>query len=320
MPINLKTAFLFPGQGSQQAGMLHILPGQNSIVAKVFEEAESVLNKHVYTLDGMKELSSTVNVQLCLLIAGVISARRLLATGVTADFVAGHSVGAFGAAVISGVITFRQALALVHHRSRLMEEAFPQDYGMAALVGFTQSRLKPFLEAHNAQYPPVFLANINAADQLVLSGRTDSLKVLIEELSRAGIQKTKILNVTVPSHCELLASASAALKEQMESMQFCEPAIPYASNSTGRLLKTAEAIRKDLWLSLSVMVKWYDAITLIYESGARIFIEMNPPGVLEKIAASTFPDAKALSANESQIESFGLLWNHYQGNEKITKH
>src|SRR5476651_740436 len=259
----MKTAFLFPGQGSQQPGMLHMLPIQHPVVAEVFEEAGLVLNRSVYSLDGVKALTSTINVQLCLLIAGVITARRLMTKGIKTDFVAGHSVGAFSAAVICGVITFKQAVSLVYNRARLMENAFPDDYGMAALVGFTQSRLKPYLENHNAGHSPVFFANINAADQMVVAGRIGSMELMMQELRKAGIQKAKLLNVSVPSHCELLAGVSEALRQLMEPFPFNEPSIPYASNSTGRLLKTAEAIRKDLWLSVSATVKWFDATTLI---------------------------------------------------------
>ena len=171
----MKTAFLFPGQGSQQPGMLHLLPVQHPVVAEVFEDADSVLGCSVYSLDGVKALSSTINVQLCLLITGVITARRLVTEGIKIDFVAGHSVGAFSAAVTGDVITFKQAVGLVYDRARHMENSFPDSYGMAALVGFTQSRLKPYLENHNAVHSPIFLANINAADQMVVAGRTDSI-------------------------------------------------------------------------------------------------------------------------------------------------
>jgi len=314
----MKTALLFPGQGSQQPGMLQLLPAQHPVVADVFEVAESVLNCSVYSLDSAMAFSSTVNVQLCLLIAGVIAARRLIAQGIKPDFVAGHSVGAFAAAVINGVISFKQAIGLVNSRASLMENAFPKHYGMAALVGFTQSRLKPYLEKHNNAHSTIFLANINAADQMVVAGRTDSIDLLIQELKKAGIQKAKFLNVSVPSHCQLLAGVSEALKQQMETLPFNEPTIPYASNSTGRLLKTGDAIKKDLWLSISTTVKWFDATTLIYESGARLFIEMEPSGVLAKIAAATFPDATVWNVNETQIDHLGIAWNNYQNKESNT--
>lgn len=307
----IKTAFLFPGQGSQQPGMLDQFSADADF-APVFSAAESILHKKISAIDTPAGLSSTINVQMSLLLAGVASAKKLLAKGVRADFVAGHSVGAFAAAVISEVITFEQALNLVYNRARLMEEAFPTGYGMAALVGFTQSRLAPYLEKHNQNQPTVYLSNINAADQLVVAGKTSSIEVLMEELQKSGIQKTKMLDVKVPSHCPLMSGVSDALKEQVESIGLKKPAIPYASNTTGRLLNDAEMIGRDLWQSISSPVKWDDATTLIYEKGARLFIEMEPSGVLAKIAASTFPDAETLTVNEGRADQLAAVWNKYQ--------
>ncbi|MCZ4225101.1 ACP S-malonyltransferase [Pedobacter rhodius] len=308
----MKTAFLFPGQSSQQPGMLSTLPVDNPEVAPFIQAAEHILGRKISTIDTDAALFSTVNVQLALLISGVISAKRILAGGVHADFVAGHSIGAFSAAVISGVIRFDQAIKLVDTRARLMEQAFPSGYGMAALLGFTQNRLLPYLEIHNKKHAAVYLSNINAKDQLVVSGELNSLTALIGELQKAGIQKTKILDVSVPSHCRLLSGISDVLKKQLGEMELKAPLIPFASNTTGRLLKTAEAISADLSASISSPVQWYDATTLIYEMGARIFVEMEPSGVLSKIATATFPEAKVISANEDQLSQLVDLWKIYQ--------
>jgi malonate decarboxylase epsilon subunit len=316
MSMMMKTAFLFPGQGSQKPGMLNDLASTDPYVVSLLSEAREVLKVEIVELDSMEKLASTINVQLCLLIAGVIAARRLLARGIKADFVAGHSVGAFGAAVISGVISFKQALNLVYNRAQLMESAYPANYGMAALVGFTANRLKPYLEHHNSSHATVYLSNINAADQLVIAGELSSIALLIEDLQKAGIQKAKILDVKVPSHCELMNGVSEALKLQLEGMDLKAPVIPVASNTTGRLLKTADVVSKDLWQSVSSPVKWYDATTLIYEQGARVFIEMAPSGVLAKIAETTFPEARILSVNESQINQLAILWNNYRQENK----
>lgn len=308
----MKTAFLFPGQGSQQPGMLSGLPYGDPEVGPLILAAENILQQKISSIDTSEALSSTVNVQLALLISGVISAKRLLSHGVIADFVAGHSIGSFSAAVVSGVISFEEAIKLVHTRAQLMEQAFPTGYGMAALVGFTKNRLIPYLEAHNKINSKVYLSNINAKDQLVVSGELQSLDSLISELQKAGIQKTKILDVRVPSHCKLLGGISDALKKQLGEIKLKTPLIPFASNTTGRLLKTADAVGTDLSSGISSPVEWYDATTLIYEMGTRIFIEMEPSGVLSKIAASTFPEAKVISLEEDRISQLAGLWKIYK--------
>jgi malonate decarboxylase epsilon subunit len=305
----MKTVFLFAGQGSQTEGMLHALPSEDPHVGEVFAESEEVLGAPVYSLDTKDKLSSTVYVQICLLIAGVISGRRLMAKGVRADFVAGHSVGAFSAAVVSGVLSFRQALMLVQRRGQLMQEAYPVGYGMAALVGFTEARLAGYLREHNRTHSRVYLANLNAIDQQVVAGQTESLQILVCGLQNAGLRKARLLNFSVPSHCELLKDVSAALQHEMTSLPFREPDVPYLSNHAARLVKTADKVRTDLWMSIAMPVKWYEGIRLLYESGARLFIEMEPSGVLTKIVHSSLPDVWALPMEKDNLESVLWTWD-----------
>jgi malonate decarboxylase epsilon subunit len=305
----MKTAFLFPGQGSQVEGMLHALPPDDPYVEEVFAESEEVLGTPVYTLDTEDKLSSTVYVQICLLIAGVISGRRLMAKGVRADFVAGHSIGAFSAAVVCGVLSFRQALVLVQSRGKLMQEAYPVGYGMAALVGFTEGRLTGYLREHNRTHSRVYLANLNAVDQQVVAGQTESLQILVCRLQNAGLRKARLLNLAVPSHCELLKDVSAALQHEMTSFPFKEPDVPYLSNHSARLVKTADKVRTDLWMSIAMPVRWYEGIRLLYESGARMFIEMEPSGVLTKIVHSSLPDVRALPMENDNLESVLWTWD-----------
>jgi malonate decarboxylase epsilon subunit len=308
----MKTVFLFPGQGSQKAGMLQALPMADPIVAQIFAEAEEQLGVPIASLDTAEKLASTQYVQLCLLITEVISAKQLLAAGVTITYVAGHSIGAFAAAVISGVLTFKQALQLVNLRGKLMQEAYPENYGMAAMVGFTESRLKKHLDVHNQTHSTLYLANINAVDQQVVAGETASLAILIQSLQKAGISRAKMLNMSVPSHCLLLDSVSAALKVAIDQMELQEPQIPYSSNHTGRLLRNADAIKADLYISVANTVKWYDATSLLYELGARCFIELEPSGVLSKIAEATFPEAIVLPVEQNGTGKVVWLWNNYQ--------
>lgn len=308
----MKTVLLFPGQGAQQVGMLHQFPLNDECVAEVFKEVEEVLSIPVYSLDTEEKLRSTIYVQLCLLIAGVISARRLISKGVKVDFVAGHSVGAFAAAVISGVLTFKQALQLVDTRGILMQEAYPKGYGMAAVIGFSASRLQTYIDLHNQKNTTVYLSNINSADQQVVAGATDSLNVLISSLQNAGARKAQLLNMAVPSHCELLADVAAALHRQISPLELGTLRIPYISNHTGRLLKNAEAVRTDLWKSVAATVKWYDGTSLLYELGARIFIEMEPAGVLAKMAETAFPEATVMRAETDKNDTLAWLWKNYQ--------
>ncbi len=304
----MKTVFLFPGQGSQHPRMLKDYSLTDSIVANIFSEAELVLGEPIKTLDTKERLASTVFAQICLLIAGVISARRLLSRGIKADYVAGHSVGAFAAAVIGGVLSFTDALKLVWDRGTLMEQAYPKGYGMLAVTGFQLPRLQQIVNQHNQHHSIVYLSNINAADQQVIAGEIVSLSALAGALESAGIQKAQLLNLSVPSHCPLMQGVSTALKDSVAGLKLNEPLIPYCSNYSGRILTTAETIGDDLWKSVASTVKWFDATTLIYESGVRAFIEVSPSGVLSKIAASSFPEARIMSMDSQNLDTVSWLW------------
>ena len=301
----MKTVFLFPGQGSQKTGMLD---GFSS--SSFYTDVKEILGQNLQSLDSEENLHSTVYAQLCLLIAGVLSARQLQAKGIRPDFVAGHSVGAFSAAVISGVLSFKNALSLVHTRGMLMEQAYPHGYGMAALTGISEPALRTALNIFNRSHETIYLSNVNAAGQQVVAGRLTDLQELIRQMEDMGIRKAQLLHVAVPSHCPLLNNVADKLKAQLQQLELNEPSIPYASNHNGRVLKTIDTIKEDLYKSVATTVRWYDATSLIYELGGRIFIEMDPSGVLAKIATSTFPAAKILTAEDPDTTAW--LWNAYQ--------
>jgi malonate decarboxylase epsilon subunit len=308
----MKTVFLFPGQGSQRAEMLDGFSSADAIASEAYTDVKEILGEIAGDLDSEQRLQSTVYTQLCLLIASVISARQLQAKGITPDFVAGHSVGAFSAAVICGVLSFKQALSLVHTRGLLMEQAYPQGYGMAALTGISEPALHNVLTGFNHHHETIYLSNVNAADQQVVAGRLSDLQQLITQLETSGIRKAQLLHVAVPSHCPLLNNVAGRLEQLLGQLRLREPSIPYASNHTGRVLRTSDAIRADLARSVAATLRWYDATSLIYELGARIFIEMEPSGVLAKIAASTFPEAKVLPLTVGEMETTVWLWKSYQ--------
>lgn len=141
----MSVVFLFTGQGSQQIGMFHQLP-DHPVIEETFHEASEVLKEDIYTLDSEKALSSTVAVQLALLISGVATARALEAEGAAPDLVAGNSVGAFSAAVIANVLEFKDALQFVKLRAILMENAYPKGYGMGVVVGLNERRLSGIIQ------------------------------------------------------------------------------------------------------------------------------------------------------------------------------
>jgi malonate decarboxylase epsilon subunit len=170
----MSIAYLFPGQGAQRPGFLHRLP-KHPAVSATLGEAAAVLGMQVLSLDDAAALASTVAVQLGVLIAGVAISRALAQEGLQIDAAAGLSVGAFGAAVACEALSFADALPLVKLRGECMQRAYPRGFGMAAIVGLQEPHVAAIVEQIGGAGAQLYLANINAPAQIVLSGSDRAL-------------------------------------------------------------------------------------------------------------------------------------------------
>ena len=180
----MATLLTFPGQGAQRPGMLHALP-DHAAVARTLAEASDALGHDVLRHDDASRLASTVSVQLCLLVAGVASARALLDDDTRADAVAGLSIGAYAAAVVAEAVTFADAVRLVALRGRLMETAYPSGYGMTAILGLERAPLESIVAGAHSAGMLVYVANHNAETQLVIAG-SDAAMAHVADLALAA--------------------------------------------------------------------------------------------------------------------------------------
>jgi malonate decarboxylase epsilon subunit len=297
----MKTAFLFPGQGAQIAGFLHRLP-RHPAVAATLAEAEHVLGRDLDALDSARSLTSTVPVQIGTLIAGVAVWRSLGAEGARPDASAGLSVGAFAAAVACGALAFPDALRLVELRAVAMERAYPGGYGMLGIVGMAEPQGRRLIEGIATADTPLFLASVNAPAELVLAGSDVALALATSAAERAGARARR-LAMAVPSHCELMKGASEKLRGAMEHVRITRPSIPYVSNHRARAIDDAKGVAEDLIVGVAQTVRWYDATTLLYELGCRLFIEPPPGRTLTKLIEGAYPDARALAVEDARLDS-----------------
>ena len=257
-------AFVFPGQGAQSEGLLHHLP-QHAEVTRTIEEASDVLRVDIAALDTPEALRSTAAVQLALLIAGVATARALMAEDVDPAAVAGMSIGAFGAAVTCGTLSFVDALPLVRLRGELMQEAFPSGYGLAAIEGLDESHVEGIVQRIRTPESPVYISNINSPLQIVVAGSDVALDAVTAEARQRGARRAERLVVSVPSHCPLLQPVADRLEQLMAKLVLRPPSIPYVSNRGARPLHDAEAIRHDLATGVAHPVRWYDTLEVLHE-------------------------------------------------------
>lgn len=290
-------AFQFPGQGAQSEGFLHRLP-EHAAVRDTIDEASQVLGSDVLQLDTPEALRSTVAVQVGLVVAGVAMVRALADAQLTPDISAGLSVGAYAAAVSCGALQFGDALRMVRKRAELMESAYPSGYGLAAVSGLSERQLEVLADEQGQQgLPHIYMGNVNAPRQIVMAGSDAALTALIERALAAGARKATRLAVSVPSHCELLADATDALIDYARDVPFRTPHSIYVGNRGGRPLHTAEAIRDDLATNMRHTVRWFDALTVMIEMGARVLVEAPPGQVLTDIVRENLPDATAIAAS-----------------------
>jgi malonate decarboxylase epsilon subunit len=297
----MSLAFLYPGQGAQLPGMLRGLPAHSRITATL-EEANQILGRDVLQLDTEQALSSTVAVQLALLISAVATTRALQAEGIKFDLVAGLSSGAFGAAVAAGALAFKDALPLVKLRAELMEKEYPRGYGLSAVIGLNEQSLSKIISDINTPGCPVFLANLNAPTQIVIAGSDAGMNAVLSRAKNEGARTARRLPVSVPSHCPLLKTVAEELIRRMEKIEIKTADVIYMSNRRARALRDPEGIREDLATNIEYAVRWHDAMTVAYERGTRLFVELPPGRALADLASEAFPDARSIALQERQID------------------
>ncbi|TKC92527.1 malonate decarboxylase subunit epsilon [Trinickia terrae] len=290
-------AYLYPGQGAQSAGFLHRLP-PNAAVRDTLDEASQVLGLDVLTLDSADALRSTVAVQLSLVIAGVAMTRQLAAEGLGPEMCAGLSIGAYAAAVGCEALAFADALHMAKKRAELMESAYPGGYGLSAISGLTEHEIEALARGtENDAAGRIYIANVNAPRQIVVAGSDAALAAFNERALAAGARKATRLDVSVPSHCELLAHASDELLAYSANVPFRAPRSTYIGNRSARPLHSADAVRDDLATNMRHTVRWFDALSVMIEMGATLLVQAPPGQVLTDIAADAYPDVRAISAS-----------------------
>lgn len=302
----MSSLLVFPGQGAQQPGMLQRLPPSPEIRASL-DEASEVLGEDVLILDSPQALASTRAVQLCLLIAGVACARTLLQAPVKADYVAGLSIGAYPAAVVAGALGFADALRLVSLRGQLMQQAYPQGYGMTALIGLDLALVEGLLAQVHSPQTPVYLANINADSQVVIAGSDAAMHAVAELARGCGVGVAKRLAVSVPSHCPLLEQPAQILAAAFAEVPLQVPTLGYLSGSRARPLRTVEQVRDDLAFNMCRVVDWRGTVQSAYERGVRLQIELPPGAVLTGLARRVFAQGTVIAFDGARLDTLQAL-------------
>lgn len=297
----MSSIWVFPGQGAQKANMLHDLP-QIPLVQEYIERASDALGLNALHLDQAVSLQSTYAVQLCLYIAGVISSALLSEHQVKPDYVAGLSIGAWAAAAVADVFSFEDGLRLVARRAALMQDAYPHGYGMTALIGADKAAVSEWVAEVHSRTGDVFIANINAASQIVISGSSAAM-LQVSEIARRNGAAAKKLDVSVPSHCELFDAQALILEKDVSRIAAQPPKIRYLSGTTARLLRNKDQIMDDLTFNMSRMIDWEGTVQAAWERGVRLQIEAWPGTVLTGLAKKIFTDGTVMSFQGTRLDT-----------------
>lgn len=277
-------AFLFPGQGSQHAGMGKDLAANFPLARQVFEEANDALGFDLAALcfNGPEEdLKLTANTQPAILSTSVAALRVLASeTGIVPDCAAGHSLGEYSALVCAGALEFADAVRIVRQRGTFMQEAVPVGTGaMAAIIGLDTDTLTRVCE-DAAQGQVVSPANFNSAGQVVIAGHAEAVARAVELAKSSGARRAMPLPVSAPFHCSLMARAGERLADVLAAVEIGEMSVPVITNVEASPNQDPSRVRQLLVEQVSAPVRWDESIACMVELGVERYIEIGPGKVL----------------------------------------
>jgi [acyl-carrier-protein] S-malonyltransferase len=295
----MKSAYVFPGQGSQFSGMGKDLYESSPLAKELFEKANSILGFRITDImfSGTdEELKQTKVTQPAIFLHSVILAATK-GESFKPDMVAGHSLGEFSALVANKTLSFEDALKLVYARALAMQKACEQNPStMAAVLNLDDKIVEDICKEITASGHVVVAANYNCPGQLVISGSTEGITIACEKMKAAGAKRALVLPVGGAFHSPLMEPARVELEAAINATKFNTPICPVYQNVTASAVSDPNEIKKNLVAQLTAPVRWTQTVTQMIADGATSFTEVGPGKVLQGLVKKVNAGMETVSA------------------------
>jgi len=309
----MKTALIFPGQGSQKVGMGYDFYSDFQSSRDIYDQLDKIMGKSLTNLifkGEEDELAMTENSQPSIMATSIAIFAALKESGKIDEHffhsVAGHSLGEYSALVANKSLNFKDSLELLKIRSKAMQESMPAGTGgMAAIIGGTEEEITTIISNISSK-GKVFIANDNAVGQVVISGEMNAINYIITNSKKLGLKKAIKLSVSAPFHSEFMMRASMIMQNEIDKFSFKAFAVPLYSNVTSLPCNEIQ-IKQILVEQIVKKVRWREIITNMINDGVERFIEIGPGNVLTNLVKRMSKEITSISI--SKVDDFEKLDN-----------
>lgn len=296
-----KTAFIFPGQGSQYVGMGKDFYDNSQVAKEVFETASKCSGLDVTKLcfEENDDINVTEFTQVAMLADEVAILKTIEEMGYKCDVTAGLSLGEYGALVAAGILSVEDAFAVIRKRGIYMQEAYPEGGGMSAVLGLDTDIIEKVCgEVQAEMNKPVSIANYNCPGQTVITGDIDAVTKAGEILKESGAKRVVALKVSGPFHSALLQDASDKLAVALENVELSEGKVPYITNVTADYVPDVNETKGLLTKQVCASVRWQQSVERMLADGVDTFVEIGPGKTLAGFMKRIDKEAKVISVDK----------------------